>query len=289
MSPRSRELPPPHFARPELPVCVGWRPRRRWPLGVTVQTQALVHLRELLAWRQAVWEDEDPEAVHQLRVHTRRLRSTLQTFAGLWAPEDARRWIRELGRFARAFGDARDLDVHLEDSEDWPDEDPAAARAATWLRSRWRSRRDDLRDDLRRALVRFEQAWTPQRLMEFLSTTPLDLWRWSAEHRPSGKRRKPGRTPPADGGGGTPDPPPADADEPGPTSAAEGPDQDGGASGPVVHGGVLFEDPGQVPPAEDDDEGQHDDAVGDARGAGAADGPPAPLLEPRPGRRAPRG
>jgi CHAD domain-containing protein len=56
---------------------------------------------------------EDPEAVHQARVATRRLRSTLRTFSSLLEPEWTDRLRDELKWLADLLGEVRDTDVLL--------------------------------------------------------------------------------------------------------------------------------------------------------------------------------
>jgi CHAD domain-containing protein len=56
---------------------------------------------------------EDPEAVHQARVATRRLRSTLRTFSSLLEPEWTDRLRDELKWLADLLGAVRDTDVLL--------------------------------------------------------------------------------------------------------------------------------------------------------------------------------
>jgi CHAD domain-containing protein len=56
---------------------------------------------------------EDPEAVHQARVATRRLRSTLRTFSSLLEPEWTGRLRDELKWLADLLGEVRDTDVLL--------------------------------------------------------------------------------------------------------------------------------------------------------------------------------
>ena len=57
---------------------------------------------------------EDPEAVHQARVATRRLRSTLRTFSSLLDPDWTDRLRDELKWLADLLGQVRDTDVLLE-------------------------------------------------------------------------------------------------------------------------------------------------------------------------------
>jgi putative phosphoesterase len=55
----------------------------------------------------------DAEALHDLRVATRRLRAALGLLEDAGVPE-ARGWRRDLRRVTRALGDARDLDVRID-------------------------------------------------------------------------------------------------------------------------------------------------------------------------------
>jgi CHAD domain-containing protein len=57
---------------------------------------------------------EDPEAVHQARVATRRIRSTLRTFSSLLDPDWTDRLRDDLKWLANLLGEVRDADVLLE-------------------------------------------------------------------------------------------------------------------------------------------------------------------------------
>jgi len=71
------------------------------------------HFATMLALEPGVRLGEDPEALHDMRVVTRRLRAALKLYAHV-LPRRAERYERDLRHFARALGDVRDLDVHLE-------------------------------------------------------------------------------------------------------------------------------------------------------------------------------
>lgn len=57
---------------------------------------------------------EDVEAVHQMRVASRRLRAALSLFRPAIPEGDRRRWRRVVRRVTRALGPARDRDVQIE-------------------------------------------------------------------------------------------------------------------------------------------------------------------------------
>ena len=102
-------------------------------------------VRELFRWEKPARRGEDVEAVHQMRVQTRRLRAALALFASVVRP------LRRAGRtrlrwLSRALGRVRDLDVIialLEDGHLAHLEDVEAARLEDLLAAlkerRWRA------------------------------------------------------------------------------------------------------------------------------------------------------
>jgi len=106
----------------------------REPGRLPAGTVAITKLRAELT---AVWQEigeagdplADPEAVHSLRVATRRSLAALAAFAPLVSPRNRRRFQRRLRQVRRAAGEARDLDVLIDRlRQQWPigSEDPLA-------------------------------------------------------------------------------------------------------------------------------------------------------------------
>ncbi len=124
--------------------------------------EPLTRLRRLLAvqYETALATDpgvrlgRDPEAVHQLRVATRRARALLRAAKGLVDPDWADGLRRELGWLGALLGPVRDLDVLLEHL----DEDAAATlegddvRAFRRIRARLSAERDVGRVELLAAM-----------------------------------------------------------------------------------------------------------------------------------------
>ncbi|MDX1934466.1 MAG: CHAD domain-containing protein [Capsulimonadales bacterium] len=54
------------------------------------------------------------DALHDMRVGTRRLRAALSVFGALFPPEDLARFERRLGKMTDALGTVRDCDVRIE-------------------------------------------------------------------------------------------------------------------------------------------------------------------------------
>jgi len=102
---------------------------------------------------------EDPEALHDMRVATRRLRAALSQFADA-LPVRAHHVRSELGWLADALGAVRDLDVQLDRLGAWQTEVPVEDRAALAdLAGLLRRQRTQARDNLLASLesARYER------------------------------------------------------------------------------------------------------------------------------------
>jgi CHAD domain-containing protein len=74
------------------------------------------HFKKTLKWETAVKKDKDPEALHQMRVGMRRLRTAVTGFSpALSLPKPAS--DKNIGKIARCLGNLRDLDVLKETLE----------------------------------------------------------------------------------------------------------------------------------------------------------------------------
>jgi CHAD domain-containing protein len=125
------------------------------PTGEAARLIALVHLDAAAAAQERLADPEDGEALHDLRVALRRLRSTLRAYRpwlGGTAAKKLRRRARDLGRSTSA---ARDADVQLA----WLRAQGAALAprehaGLRWLEERVAARRDATYDRLARRLPR---------------------------------------------------------------------------------------------------------------------------------------
>ncbi len=88
------------------------------------------HLKQLRLFDPAARKGEDPEAVHQMRVAVRRMRSILRAFPEAFSSRQQRRFTGELRWLGQALGGVRDLDVQLERLERDSIAIPAWQRAA---------------------------------------------------------------------------------------------------------------------------------------------------------------
>lgn len=75
----------------------------------------LAQFVEMLSHEAGSRAGEDPEEVHDMRVATRRMRSTLALLENYYKAKSIRGYALELRKIARALGGVRDLDVLIED------------------------------------------------------------------------------------------------------------------------------------------------------------------------------
>ena len=168
---------PPEFAEIALPPVVGRPADPAWELGCYAQHTVLTYFGQLLAQRRVVWDNEEVEGVHQIRVAARRCRTALQTFATLWPDGEAAEFAKYLARFADTFGVARDLDVliiYL--NEQLADAGGDRATAYQWLLRRNVALREQEQQRLEERLRQFEQDQFAAHLVDYFAHQPTDLW-----------------------------------------------------------------------------------------------------------------
>jgi len=71
-------------------------------------------LKQLTGQLDGVRRAEDVEFVHRARVASRRLRAAMEMFDDCFGRKRLKRWQKELRRFTRDLGSARDRDVHAQ-------------------------------------------------------------------------------------------------------------------------------------------------------------------------------
>jgi triphosphatase len=89
-----------------------------------------LHFERMLAQEPGVRAGIDPEAVHDMRVATRRQRAALRLFRAYFQPEALRAYRRALRQTAQALGEVRDWDVQLQAAQAYQSSLPAAEAAA---------------------------------------------------------------------------------------------------------------------------------------------------------------
>jgi CHAD domain-containing protein len=122
--------------------------RSRARVGDAVKDAICTSVDRFFANEVAVAAGAEPEAVHQARVATRRLRSDLKTFKDFVDPEWASQLRGELHWMGGELGRVRDIEVLLErlraEAEYLDDDRAAAERVIRRLVREWQSARDEL-------------------------------------------------------------------------------------------------------------------------------------------------
>jgi CHAD domain-containing protein len=99
---------------------------------------------EVRSQAKKIDRDGEPEAVHDMRTATRRLRTAIQLYRDIAPPHDRRRIEAELRRVGRRLGLVRDLDVLVEALADVAQQDsrPGLDVGLEPLRKAWLKERD---------------------------------------------------------------------------------------------------------------------------------------------------
>ncbi len=89
---------------------------------------------KLLEWREAVLKHDDIEAVHKMRVASRRLRATLDAYEAICAPQPFKKVYKEIKKIADLLGKARDTDVLIQNLQAQIEQSPIEEQAGIqWL------------------------------------------------------------------------------------------------------------------------------------------------------------
>ncbi|HEU0001876.1 MAG TPA: CHAD domain-containing protein [Ktedonobacteraceae bacterium] len=122
-------------------------------------------LQKFLEYPDEVLRHEDVEAVHRMRVASRRLRATLDAFQSCCRPKPFRRVYRRVTQAADALGAARDTDVmlqHLQASMEKAGGD--AQIGAQWLYDRLQSFRQEKQQELEHFLKTLDRDWLEKQI-----------------------------------------------------------------------------------------------------------------------------
>lgn len=118
----------------------------------------LQQLNAMVAEIEGVKKAEDIEAVHRMRVATRRLRSAMPIFGPFLAPRRHEEWRKRIRAVTRALGAARDTDVQIEHLNELVKRLTPPERAGVRrLLLRQRQRRRALQKDVLKAVRRLEK------------------------------------------------------------------------------------------------------------------------------------
>lgn len=117
------------------------------PMGLAGRKVIALHFEAMLANEEGSRLGEDPEAVHDMRVATRRMRAAMRVFAESLESKRAKDVRDGLRDTARALGAVRDLDVLIGNVDDFRESLPADRQQGLpgmieeWRVKRWKARK----------------------------------------------------------------------------------------------------------------------------------------------------
>jgi len=124
------------------------------PAGEILRRICLAEIDRARRARRALESGEDPEALHDVRVAVRRLRSTIRAFPHDLESTVGKRLRRRLRELARATNPGRDAEVGAAILAGWKDAaEPVERRASEALGGRLARRRDEIGREIEARLV----------------------------------------------------------------------------------------------------------------------------------------
>lgn len=129
----------------------------------------LERTRKMLEWRSDVLKHEDIEAVHKMRVASRRLRAVLDAYEAVCDPKRFKKVYRQVKEIADILGNARDTDVMVVNLQQQLAQAPEAAKPALqWLIERLSTYRQTLQKKLEAFLQNIDEDALMQQLVACL-------------------------------------------------------------------------------------------------------------------------
>jgi len=126
---------------------------------------------EMLRHEESTRLGEDIEALHDMRVATRRLRATFEVFYAAFKPGALKPYLRGLRATGRALGDVRDLDVFMEKAKNYLGNLPEGDRSGLDpLFNAWEDKRDRAREKMLSYLDSPEYATFKRKFNIFIQT-----------------------------------------------------------------------------------------------------------------------
>ncbi len=122
-------------------------------------------LKKLFDWRDDVLKHEDIEAVHKMRVASRRLRATMDAFESCCKPKPFKKAYRCIKEVTDILGTARDTDVMVQGLSDQLEQVPREEWAGMeWLITRLNTYRQERQKVLEDFLNGLDEDWLKQQI-----------------------------------------------------------------------------------------------------------------------------
>ncbi len=125
---------------------------------------------KLLEWRDDVVKHDDIEAVHKMRVASRRLRATLDAYEAICTPQPFKEVYKETKKIADILGKARDTDVMIQNLQVQMQHSPAEEQVGIqWLIDRLQEYREKHQHALETFFKKFDEHTFKQKIEACLS------------------------------------------------------------------------------------------------------------------------
>ncbi len=119
------------------------------PMSEAGRKALFFHFERMLLHEAGTRLGEDIEALHDMRVATRRMRAAFRVFGDFYKPRALKKHLKRLRATGRALGAVRDLDVFMEKIAHYQDGLPEAERGGMEpLLDAWRARREQARAEM---------------------------------------------------------------------------------------------------------------------------------------------
>ena len=87
------------------------------PLNICVQKILAARFEEMISFEEGTLEGSDIEALHDMRVASRRVQAVLKIFRGVFPKKKYKTEYAEIRSLIRALGEVRDYDVFIDKTE----------------------------------------------------------------------------------------------------------------------------------------------------------------------------
>lgn len=142
---------------PPLPEEVTRRPEATRPFAQAGQDELVKRARKFVDWQDEVLKNDDVEAVHKMRVASRRLRAAMDAYQSACQEKRFKRAYKQVRRAADLLGAARDIDVMLQHVGELAQRAPTEEQAGLrWLSDRLTTYRRQEQTDLEAFFEEFD-------------------------------------------------------------------------------------------------------------------------------------
>jgi CHAD domain-containing protein len=141
------------------------------PLNICLQKILHTRFDEMVSFEKGTIEGADIEALHDMRVASRRVQAVLKIFRGAFPKKKFSKEYKEIRTLIRALGEVRDYDVFIDKLEKFkPPPEITDRRALDLLIIRKKAERDEKRKTLVQHINELNRAGYKEHFYKFIFT-----------------------------------------------------------------------------------------------------------------------